>query len=739
MEHSRRDFLKTAALGSAGTFMLLNAGFGKTVLAQDDDLSILSGWLRYRGKGNALYNHFYAIASSYLSEREKTVSRLKTPEQWKSRQQAMKRKVTQAIGGEFPDKSPLKAETTGYLQRRNFTVEKVIFESMPDYHVTGCLFLPKSGEAKKPAVIYCSGHTEIAFRAETYQHVILNLVNKGFVVFALDPVGQGERLQYYNPRLGSSMIGGATKEHSYPGAQCFLSGSSIARYFIWDGIRTVDYLLTRPEVDSGRIGITGRSGGGTQSAYIGAMDQRIQASAPECYITSFQRLLQSIGPQDAEQNLFEGLKNGIDHADLLELRIPKPTMMITTTRDFFSIQGARETSREVERVYKIFGKSNNFSMIEDDAPHASTVRNRERMYAFFQHQFNNPGSSQDESVEYFSPDELHVTKTGQVLTSRKGKSVFHLNRQRAGKQISALEKRRESTVNNPKSRIPEIKKLSGFVDPQTNSKPVFAGRYVREGYQIEKYFTEGPEKYKIPYLLFLPKVKEERYAAMFYLHPGGKATEAYEGGEIETLLKKGYAVLAPDLAGTGELGPGGFGGDAYEFKIGRGAYNIWFFGMQVGKSIVATQVADLLRLIQVLKNRDDIDNNHISAIARGSLTSTLLHAAAFSEDISKVALIEPLLSYKSIVMNKYYQPELIHQTVPGSTHAYDLPDVAACLAPRKLWLIRVLDHRMKEATDEQIAKTYNYVRKAYQAAQNNFVIKPWNRYQAFSGVLDGWL
>src|SRR5690606_10944382 len=159
---------------------------------------------------------------------------------------------------------------------------------------------------------------------------------------------------YFDPETGKSKVGGTTKEHSYPGAQAFITGSSQARYMIWDGIRSVDYLLSRKEVDPDRIGITGRSRGGTQSSYIAAFDERIKAVAPENYITSFQRLIESLGPQDAEQNFFHGIKRGIDHADLLEVRAPKPALVITTTRDAFSILGARETAREVARVYQAY-------------------------------------------------------------------------------------------------------------------------------------------------------------------------------------------------------------------------------------------------------------------------------------------------------------------------------------------------------------------------------------------------
>src|SRR5699024_5481489 len=127
-------------------------------------------------------------------------------------------------------------------------------------------------------------------------------------------------------------------------------------------------------VDPDRIGITGRSGGGTQSAYIAAFDNRIYAAAPESYITNFKYLLQSAGPQDAEQNFFHEIVRGIDHADLLEVRAPKPAVMLTTNRGFFPIKGARETAHEVAGVYMAYGKPDNFYKVESNAVHRSTQK-----------------------------------------------------------------------------------------------------------------------------------------------------------------------------------------------------------------------------------------------------------------------------------------------------------------------------------------------------------------------------
>ena len=310
-----------------------------------EDLTVLDGgspsarrWIDWSDSGLMLVHHLNDLTRACLTAREDEIVTLHSAEAWEKRQAAVRQTLDQILGP-WPARSPLNARVTGILRKDGYRVEKIVFESMPNFYVTGALFIPEGHSDRGPAILNVIGHSAQAFRRDIYQNVILNLVHKGFVVFTIDPLGQGERLQYFDPQNGKSSVGSSTQEHSHAGVQCFLTGRSIARYFTWDGIRAIDYLLTRPEVDPNRIGVTGLSGGGTQSSYIGAIDQRVLAVAPTGFITSIGRLLGSIGPQDAEQVFYRGPLLGIDHADLLEVRAPKPTLQVTTTRDFFSIQG----------------------------------------------------------------------------------------------------------------------------------------------------------------------------------------------------------------------------------------------------------------------------------------------------------------------------------------------------------------------------------------------------------------
>jgi len=686
------------------TILLMN----DRVNAQNELDVIRNNWLQYSDASNSLYHHIAGQAYILLAQRAREIDKLSTLSDWQQRQKWIRETLLDIVGP-FPEKTPLNAKITRVVDKDSFRVEHIVYESQPGFFVTSSMFIPGGlkKNSKAPAVIYCSGHSTDGYRSEAYQQVILNLVKKGFIVFAFDPVGQGERLEYYDPKTKKSIVGGPTTEHSYPGTQAFITGGSQARYMIWDGIRAVDYLLTRKEVDPARIGITGRSGGGTQSAYIAALDDRINAAAPECYITNFTRLLQTIGPQDAEQNFFNGIIRGIDHADLLLVRAPKPALMITTTRDMFSIQGAKETEKEVSGIYKAYGKEENFSRVEDDSPHASTKKNREAMYAFFQKHFNIPGNSNDETVKTLTAEEMQVTTTGQVSSSLGGETVFSLNRKEAEKLVNELQSSRNDLTRHLPEVLNSAKKLSGYQEPSEINEPVFTGRFQREGYVIEKYFVKGEGNYVIPYLLMIPTKPNNK--GIIYLHPSGKSVEASVGGEMEWFVSNGFTVLAPDMIGVGEMGPGIFGGDAYIEGV---SHNIWYASMLIGRSIVGIRAGDVVRLTRLLKKNSGI--SEVYGFARKEMAPVLLHAAAFDPVITRIALIEPYASYQSIVMNHFYNSSFILGVVPGALKAYDLPDLAGSLAPRKLMMAGTTDGYGKKTDPESIAKDLAIVKVAYQ-------------------------
>lgn len=673
-----------------------------SVQAQDE-LSVLNYWNYYNEQPHVLYSHLCSRAFVQLEKRKQGIVQLKTKQDWQKRQTLVKKKLQEAIGT-FPEKTPLNAVVTGTIERDGITVEKIYFEPLPNYYVTAALFLPTGKRENLPAIVYCSGHSENGFRSKAYQQIILNYVKKGFAVLAFDPIGQGERIQYPKsdkPQYFYQRFR-PTHEHSYGGTPSFVSGISPALYFVWDGIRAVDYLLSRKEIDSSRIGIAGRSGGGTQSVYIAAMDNRILAAAPECYVTSFDKLLRSMGPQDAEQNLFHFFDKGLDMADFLEVRAPKPTLMVTTTSDIFSIEGAREVFSEVKNTYQAFGTSQQLSMVEDDAGHASTKKNREASYAFFQKYLRNSGSNEDEEVTFFSDEELFVTSTGNVYTSLKGENLFSLNQKYTTNKLKKREKVQPEKVAS----------LMGYVQPKVNNKAIFSGRLIKNGYVIEKYLVAGPDNYQLPVLWFKPQKTAPKI--LLYIYTKGKAAAIQSDSLVNQLMEAGYQVVIPDLSGAGELANAYLkGGDAF---IDSTSLNLWYTGILTNKSLVAVRAEEIQLITEFVKKNSGVSS--ITAVGSGTFSTDLLHAAVVTKAFGQLALLRGLSSYQSIIEQEHYRTKYIPSVVAGALPFYDLPYLVTMLAPKRLLLCGMTDAVSQTLTDKEIQLVYKEALEATEKAQS---------------------
>ncbi len=705
----------TSKFGLYLAILICLAWASPTVLWAQEDLTVLDDWFVYKDARNSLYEHLNQEAQRLLATRRQGLAQHNTTDKWLEYQERTRRTLTEIVGP-FPERTPLNPVITGVIRKAGYRVEKLVYESRPGFFVTAALFLPDNLKGKAPGILFCSGHTEDGFRSDTYQTMILNLVHKGFIVLAFDPYGQGERQDYLVDEAGNiseeSAVGGPTKQHSYAGAQLFLLGSSLANYMIWDGIRSIDYLTSRPEVDPSKIGVTGRSGGGTQTAYIAAMDDRVVAAAPEAYITSFERLLTSRGPQDAEQNLYHGIRAGLNHGDLLAVRAPKPALVITTTRDFFSIQGARETYEEVRKGYAFLGAASALQIVEDDAGHESTVKNREAMYRFFMKAFGLKGSAKDVRYTPLTASELQVTIKGQVLFSLDGLSVFDVAADRVnqiGRQLQNARRNASGFLDNVKA---DARSLSGFQPAPAAVRSVFTGQYQRSGYRVEKHFLEGTGAYVVPFLVMRPDTAGP-HPVVIVLDPEGKQNVVKPGGRFEEFVQKGYAVIAADMLGHGELGPGDFRGDAY---IEDTDLNSWFASVLTGKSITGVQASDLSLLAKYAASREDLVAQKMAGVAFGEMNGAMLYAAALDDAFAGVALMQSPGSSMDLVENKYYAPQYMTHAVAGSLPYYDLPDVQAALAPDWLLIANPVDQQGVVLEEDALNKRFEFVRSAYQDA-----------------------
>lgn len=411
-----------------------------------------------------------AIAAQDLAKRRSAIALIRNRQAAEARQEVVRKKILSLIGG-LPERTALNARTMGTVQGDGFHIEKVLFESQPQFYVTALLYIPdvRPAATRFPAILMSPGHYPTG-KAADYA-TAADFARNGFVVLSYDPIGLGERLQYPDPhKPNASLAIRPTGEHGEAGLQPTLIGDAVSRYFVWDAIRGIDFLAQRPEVDPKRIGAFGCSGGGTISAMVGALDARVAADGVACYNTSFDALLASIGPQDGEQSIPGFVAARLDFPDWIELVAPRPYAVIATYLDMFPFSGAVATVSEARRFYSLFDPSSAgmptgrsveiqptgpalnidtanavpltapFQFITGPGHHAAIGPIMGDIIAFF---MRNLQPEVDASHPVLLPasnggpnglpkDALQVTATGQVSTSFPGcATIFTLNHQRA--------------------------------------------------------------------------------------------------------------------------------------------------------------------------------------------------------------------------------------------------------------------------------------------------------------------
>ncbi|MCZ2156045.1 MAG: acetylxylan esterase [Bryobacterales bacterium] len=637
------------------------------------ELQFLTNHTDYKRLREQLANYEQKRAFDLLDAREARVAAW-GPADAQARKAEFREKFIRLLGG-FPEKTPLNARITGTIDAPDYRIEKIIFESQPRFYVTANLYLPKTGKAPYPAILFPLGHEDGAKSHDVWQQILVTFARKGYVCLTWDPLGQGERVQIFDADLGGSKTPPATTEHTVLGTQTLLAGTPLARYTIWDGIRALDYLESRPEVDKKRIGLTGNSGGGTHTAYIASLDDRIQVAAPSCFITSWRRLLLSIGPQDAEQCVPGFLAEGLDHADFIYGFAPKPYRMLSAIRDFFSITGARETFAEAQRVYGLLGAPDHIAMTEADNGHGYLKERRLAAYKWFDKWLKGVDQATiEEPVVPRREEELWATKTGQVTPELNGETVSSLNR--------AL----VAGFHHGSPTPAQIRRMIGYEPVKSTPAIKPFGTLHRTGYRIEKLTYLSEPGMETPALLYLPDGNTGKVPAVVYVNSDGKSAAA---GDLESLVKQGFAVLSLDARGFGETRDRA-ALDSASWSRYFGDYSNAMTAMLAGHTLTGARAADISRAIDLLVTRPEIDVQRIYGAGRKFGGIAMLHAAALDSRIKQVALEQSLESYQSVVDHQLNRGIMEH-VVPGALRVYDLPDLARMLGGRQLVLVDTVD------------------------------------------------
>ncbi|MFB3890458.1 MAG: alpha/beta hydrolase family protein [Phycisphaerae bacterium] len=356
-------------------------------------------------------NRFRQVHEDRLRRRAK----LRTRKDVLKLQADLRAKVRECFGP-MPERTPLNARVTGALDLPAFRIEKVIFESRPGFMVTANLYLPKAPPGKGgkyPCVLGTCGHSEDGKANEPYQSYAQGLAMRGFVVLVFDPISQGERVQY--PNAEGKCTQGLCSEHTTMGVQQALLGEFFGAWRAWDGIRALDYLLSRPEADPSRVGVTGNSGGGTMTTWLAGLDERFTMAAPGCFVTTNLHNMENELAADAEQMIPNLLASGMDQYELFIPFAPRPLILLTAANDFFDQRGSQEAFRELRRTYKLLGAEDNVRIFTGPGTHGFARELREAMYAFFTRHAGVKAPAAEEGLAIQKPADLFATPTGSTL------------------------------------------------------------------------------------------------------------------------------------------------------------------------------------------------------------------------------------------------------------------------------------------------------------------------------------
>jgi len=486
---------------------------------------------------------------------------VRTEAQLQQLQSELRKKLLGMLGGLPNVRTPLRPQITGRIQMSGFHIEKLIFESMPGIYVTALVYVPdsvsgSSSTSKRPAILVAAGHA--ADGKVHYQTLCQRLVQRGYVVISWDPVGQGERSQFWDAMAGKSRYNLICAEHAILGNLAYLAGTNLARWEIWDGLRAFDYLLTRRDVDPERISITGTSGGGTQATYIAALEPRIKVAAISCFITSLpmrmhNRIFQD-PDSDPEQDLYGMLSNGIDHPGLLLLMYPRPVFVAAAVLDFFPIEGTKRTFREVQQFYARFGHADRIAMTEGYHGHQFSDGNQLAAFEFLDHFNGLPLTQAVAPSKDFDAKSVQCTRTGQVMLDfADARPLTHLIRdfyhEHKGQAVESL-KDQYFNRGYPGIHSWQLDTYEGIDPGDGVISWQLTGTSTFDGVVIDRYAIHHSHGLVMP-LIYVHKASNANKKWEIWLGKRGLAKSS-DWPEIFKQVEQGFDVISFDFRGLGE-------------------------------------------------------------------------------------------------------------------------------------------------------------------------------------------
>jgi len=593
------------------------------------------------------------------------------------------REKIQACFGPFPEKTPLNPRVTGVIERDVYTIEKVIFESRPNFWVTANLYLPKGRTAPAPGVVGTCGHSSNGKAYAGYQAFAQGLARLGYVALIFDPIGQGERLQYPDGR-GGSRVGIGVPEHLYAGNQQILVGEFFGSWRAWDGIRALDYLLTREEVDSRFVGVTGNSGGGTMTTWLCGVEPRWAMAAPSCFVITFRRNMENELPADIEQCPPKALALELDHDDFIAAMAPKPVILLGQEKDYFDVRGLKEAHARLRRLYGLLGAEENIGLFIGPDYHGYSKELREAMYRWF-NDVTRVSQAAAEPELVIEEDQTLWCAPGGQAANLSSRTVFAFTREKSQTLAQRREKKTGDALRHALLDILKMPDRTGVPEYRIlRPLPNRNHPYKRTlSYAVE---TE-PNIWAVVYYLsgepWMSRPPRLGSRALLYVPHLSSDAELREETWLRQLIQEeaGVPCFACDPRGIGESMPNTCGVDFWD------PYGPDYFyaahSLMLDRPYVGQKTFDILRVLDWLAD-SGYTGIHLVASGWGVIPATL--AAVLSEQVVQVTLKNALTSYTGIAETETYNWPL-SCLLPNVLASFDLPDCYRELEQKKLKIL----------------------------------------------------
>jgi len=662
------------------------------------------------GMGDMLWEHTLDYLHRLDEKRRARFDAMRTPADVEALRRDVRAELSTMWGPLPAQRTPLNPRHVGTIERPGYRIEKIIFESRPRFYVTANLYRPAEVTVPLPAVLFSPGPAPESKAHPAYQRFCARMARLGFVALTWDPVSQGERMQLWDPETKTPLAGDA--EHTALGRQCYLVGLNLMQYRVWDAIRAIDYLETRPEVDGERIAMAGHAGGGVETMLLASLDNRLQAAVPMCAVASFRDNAEALILGDPEQVLYGSLLEGIDHPELLASFAPRPLMIGATAGDFVPVQATRRAYAEAARAFSILDAPGKAGLTETPGGHELTAGLEEAAAAWIHRWCGNPERS-DAGPQTSGDDEvlpaaaLQCTAEGQVAAAFEASSVLSWNQERA----QAISPQRKAPATRD-----EFLLYQGEIAQQ-----------VRDITRVGQFRAEAG--IHVPDRSFEPGPFSRGVALV--IADLGKDHPLVRRGLIDPLVASGYRVVALDLRGWGESAPVlprltvPFSWD--DFFANR--------GLEIGRPLLGQRMRDLLSVGPSRVLRGDWI---LAGVGAGALVAA--HAAVIEPRVKRLITVGGLLSYRSLVDDPL-AVEAFSSFLPGVIGSYDVRDLYAAAAPRPVLVVNPTDARRVPMERVAAWEKLDWASRIYETmgAADAFSLETKVSSEQMRQIVPGWL